>query len=247
MAPEERNEYNEDNRNNGQNECHEQNCNNGRNGFPRRADRKRRRRSHLAGLVAAMILLAAGAVVGYMDFTSPFADSRFAKPAPAPDSTNSPEPENEEGGTIGEAAASSRWRITTEPHTLLIFKTMYPHCNGETTTSRTAGTAMAGINRDELARRYPEYEIASFRPGEVTFLRTLDGPCPDEAWYRTITLKEGRIVVYAGRPGNLGPLLQDTGIPIDKLLPADQDKFEEGVVVTGDAGVWLYLEGLELN
>lgn len=183
----------------------------------------------------AALLLALGGAAGYLAG----ADLPFRLRAPeeprAGDDRMPPDPN----------AAPSRWQPATGPHTTLVFKTFYTRCGGETTRTEPAGTTLAGLTRAAVSRRFPDWQVEVFRPGLVILTRMESGPCPDEAWFRTIGVQDGRVVVFAGRPANRGAVLQDTGIPVDRLLPADRAKLERGVEVHGDTGVWQYLEGLD--
>lgn len=135
----------------------------------------------------------------------------------------------------------------TGPQTVIVFKTTWSGCGEETTRTETAGPALAGLRQADLARRFPGWEVAFFRPGQVILHQVREGPCPDGVGDRTIAVKDGRVVVYAGRPGRLGELLWDTGIMADALLPADREKLARGIVVRGDTEVWRVLEGLGEN
>lgn len=132
----------------------------------------------------------------------------------------------------------------TGPQTLIMLKTFYPACGEEEVRSLEAGAALAGLRREEVLTRYPGYQVEVFRPGQVILRRTQAGPCPDEVVYRTIGVLDGHVVVFAGRPGRTGAVLQDTGIPVERLLPADREKLEQGIPVRGEAEVWRVLEGL---
>lgn len=195
----------------------------------------RRAASYVPKLILAALLLAAGGAAGYLAARDlPFGHGTPGKTG-AEDGPVPPDP--------GEAPSS--WQPATGPLTTLVFKTFYSRCGGETTRTEPAGTALAGLTRTQVSQRFPGWQVDVFRPGQVVLTRIESGPCPDEAWFRTIGLQDGRVVVFAGRSGNRGPVLQDTGIHVDRLLPADRAKLEKGVEVQGDAGVWQFLEGLE--
>lgn len=209
-----------------------------------RQDRKPRGRV-LAPLLFAVALLAAGAAVGYLVASlhlPPRAAERLPRAAspPAPGDGAAPP---QDGGEQRPAAAPPETR--TNPYTVFVFRTRYPACDGEVARTGTAGAAGAGLSQGEVAERYPGWSVELFRPGQVVLARTRDGPCPDEAVYRTVTMRDGRVVVYAGRPGRLGPLLQETDIRVDRLLPRDRERLARGIEVRGDEGVWRLLEGLD--
>lgn len=178
-------------------------------------------------------VLAAGAASGW--FLATDRGRLRSAPAPSPGADAAPP---------GERTASTPLGPVTDPQTALVFKVRYPACGGEVVRTEAAGAARAGLGRVDVERRHPGWRVEVFGPAEVILTRSQDGPCPDEAVYRTIAARDGRVVVYAGRPGGHGPLLQDTGISVDRLLPADREKLSRGIEVRGEEGVWRLLEGL---
>ncbi len=187
--------------------------------YARRRERKARR--SLARIALALGLLAAGAGSGY------FLASR-AQPRSAPSAPEPPPP--------GRQASAVDPGTRTTPYTVFTFRTRYPACGGEVNRTEAPGAAGAGLSRAEVERRYPGWTVEFFRPAQVVLVREQPGPCPEEAVYRTVTVRDGRVVVHAGRPGRLGPLLQDTGIDVDRLLPQDREKLARGVEVRGGRG-----------
>lgn len=180
-------------------------------------------------------LLAAGAASGWFLATDRLPGRFRGAPAPSPGADGTPP---------GDRAASTPLGPVTDSETALVFRIRYPACGGEVVRTEAAGTARAGLGRADVERRHPGWRVEVFGPAEVILTRSQDGPCPDEAVYRTIGVRDGRVVVYAGRPGGRGPLLQDTGISVDRLLPADREKLSRGIEVRGEEGVWRLLEGL---
>lgn len=144
-------------------------------------------------------------------------------------------------------AGASADGFRTAPYTVIIFREENPGCRESLTRSRSAGTELAGLDRAGLERRFPGWIVEDFRPAQVILRRVNNEPCRGEAAYRTISVYNERVVVFAGRPGRIGPMLQDTGIDVSRLLPADREKLARGVVVRGDAEVWQFLEGLEAD
>lgn len=137
--------------------------------------------------------------------------------------------------------------VRTAPYTLIIFREENPACRESLTRSRSAGTELAGLDRTAFQERFPGWRVEDFRPAQVILRRLTNEPCQRDEEYRTISIYDSRVAVFAGRPGHLGPMLQDTGIEVERLLPADREKLMRGVVVRGDSEVWQFLEGLEMD
>lgn len=135
--------------------------------------------------------------------------------------------------------------VSTGPGTLFVFETEYPACGRRLSRAEPAGAARSGLGREDLARRFPGWEVADFTPGRVILRRVVAGPCSRELQYRTVTLRDGRVVVLAGRPEAPGDVLLVTDITADRLLPADRAKLERGVLLQSEEETWLFLEGLD--
>lgn len=135
--------------------------------------------------------------------------------------------------------------VDTGPGTLFVFETEYPACGRRLSRAEPAGAARSGLGREELARRFPGWEVADFTPGRVILRRVVAGPCSRELQYRTVTLRDGRVVVLAGRPEAPGEVLLVTDVTEDRLLPADRNKLRRGVLLQSEEETWLSLEGLE--
>ncbi len=135
--------------------------------------------------------------------------------------------------------------VSTGPGTLFVFETEYPACGRRLSRAEPAGAARSGLGREDLARRYPGWEVTAFTPGRVILRRVVAGPCSRDLDYRTVTLRDGRVVVLAGRPEEPGDVLLVTDITADRLLPADRAKLERGVLLRSEEETWLFLEGLD--
>lgn len=194
-------------------------------------------RRGLANLALVLWLLTAGALGGYYYF---FVGQAGGEAGPEP-------PSSEHTPASLPPAPPPPANVTTDPGTLFVFRSLYPACGEELARSLAAGVDLAGIERGELAERFPGWHVESFRPAQVILSRVHDGPCPDGVMYRTLGIRDGRVAVFSGRPDNRGALLRDTGIRVDRLLPADMDKLRRGIAVRGEAGVWQVLEGLHLE
>lgn len=133
---------------------------------------------------------------------------------------------------------------TTDPGTILIFETFYTTCRKDYTRIEPAGEDHAGLDRQALAARFPEWEVRSFSRARVELVRTTGEPCPQEPEWFTIGLKDGRVVVFEGR-GTGGRVVIATGIRADRLTPQERQLLEPGIELESMADVEAFLEGLE--
>lgn len=144
-------------------------------------------------------------------------------------------------------------RITAE--TKFVYVTQYSSTGRIEEQSAAAPETMIDLTREALAMHYPQWEIETFSAEQVVFRRTDHGVDPlvraeEEERYRTLAVRNGYIVVLAGRPHPEAgltladlPLLQETGLDASRLRAEDAERLEKGVVVEGDSEVARNLEG----
>lgn len=133
---------------------------------------------------------------------------------------------------------------TVEAGAAFIFRSYYTRCQREHTSVEPAGPEHAGLDRAALAARFPEWQLRSFARDRVEFYRTTDAPCPEEARWFTITLRDGFVVVLEGR-GLRGPVHLVTRIPAAHLTPEEQALLQQGLQVRSPEDVQHVLESLE--
>jgi hypothetical protein len=127
------------------------------------------------------------------------------------------------------------------PDTIFRYRTFYAGCGVEREGSAPAPLALVGLDRAGVERALPQARILSFGPDEVVLLETVQG-CPFR--YVTLTIRDGVVVAYYGRPGHLGGVYRVTGIRASSLTPADRARLERGVVFEDPAEVDRQIEGL---
>jgi len=89
------------------------------------------------------------------------------------------------------------------------------------------------MDRAEVARQFVHTEVVSLTPDRLVLERVLPG-CPGDVV--TVTERDGRVVVRAGRPGDLGAVVAVTDIPVRGLSRADRLRLEAGIVT--ERGRW---------
>lgn len=157
------------------------------------------------------------------------------------------------GGTPVAAANAPAERITAD--TRFVYVTQYTSTGRVEEQSAAPPESMIDLTREALAMLYPQWEIETFSAEQVVFRRVDHGVDPlvraeEEERYRTLAVRDGYIVVLAGRPHPEAgltladlPLLQETGLDASRLRAEDAERLEKGVVVEGDDEVARNLEG----
>ena len=92
---------------------------------------------------------------------------------------------------------------------------------------------LVGMDRAEVARQFVHTEVVSLTPDRLVLERVLPG-CPGDVV--TVTERDGRVVVRAGRPGDLGAVVAVTDIPVRGLSRADRLRLAAGIVT--ERGRW---------
>lgn len=131
----------------------------------------------------------------------------------------------------------------TDPATLFVFQTRYRGCPREYTRIEPAGTRYAGLDRGELAARFPGWQVQAFGRLEVVFVRTEPGGCPRETGWYTIGLDRGLVAIFEGR-GLTGRVVRTTSIRAADLTAEERRLLERGIPVRGLHEAELLLEGL---
>ncbi len=146
-------------------------------------------------------------------------------------------------GDGGPAASPPSPPVTTE-HTQLEFTITYAECGCRVRETRLAGMELAGLTEEQVAQSFSEWSLQSFSESAVSFFQLVQGLCPEMRNYRTLGVQDGHVAVFLGRPGTGLVLQRATSIPVNSLAPADRERLSNGIVLTGDAAVERFIEGL---
>jgi hypothetical protein len=101
----------------------------------------------------------------------------------------------------------------------------YPACGVRREGRGPVPPGLAGLTEREAARALAPDRVAAFSPRGLVLERTLPG-CPGDAV--TLAVRGGEVVVRAGPPGDLGPVVDRTGIPARALGPDERARLENG-------------------
>lgn len=195
----------------------------------RRADRKRRKRIAVWLGSVLLVVLAFGA--GYGAGLRGSAADPDTKP-PEEVTLAEPRPVGEEGEN----------RLRREA--VLVDEVYYKLCDRIEKQVRAVPEEWVGLDRTQLAGLLESKELLSFTPDRVVLFSSDPGLCPELQRYRTLMVRDGHVALFYGKPDDLGPLIEVTDIPVDGLLPADQNRLQRGILVNGQEEALRFLEGL---
>lgn len=188
---------------------------------------------------AAMLLLVIiGAVMGFVIITrsTPWSDSRAEKrPEPPPLAPKAAPVVEKQGPPV----------VTLGPEATVVYHTKYKTCGRVITSEpQRIPDQMVNLTAEQIRIAYPGWTIQDFRPDRLVLSATRDGLCPDMQKYRYIGIKDGKVAIFYGKPGE-GELVKEvTAIEVSRLSPEDQEVLKKGITANGDSDVAAYLEGV---
>jgi hypothetical protein len=127
--------------------------------------------------------------------------------------------------------------------TRIAYEVKYDRCGCDERREEPPSAFMIGLGLEAVRMAVPDWPIEVFTRELVVFKRTVDGLCPDMARYRHITLLDGEVVLYYGRPPKLR-LATRTGITTEQLRSEDLARLIAGITVAREDEAWALLEGL---
>lgn len=122
------------------------------------------------------------------------------------------------------------------------FRTSYETCGH--TEKRHVTSWLPARDATSVAAAYPGWRLAGRAGDEYVFERQESGLCTDDRFYRHLSVVDGRVAVFLGKPGHGARLKEMTDIAVSGLLAEDRARLEQGITVLGDDAVRSYLEGL---
>lgn len=129
-------------------------------------------------------------------------------------------------------------RLTINSDTVLEFQ--YNYTDGITTTQcMLPAKYMTDYDRGELADAYSSWQMESFSPVKVVFVKNFDS---ESTQHYILKEYKGYVGVFYRKSGMLKEL---TSTPVASLSEKDREKYSKGVEIDGDENLMKYIEGLE--
>ena len=165
-------------------------------------------------------------------------------PAEGPPATTGGAP-----GLTGAASAGgdAGTATTVAPDAVFLWAVTFEACGCGTQAATEAPEGSVGLGRETLAIELRDWEITNFAPERVELAR-LDREvmCPAHT-KRTLRLKEGKLVLYAGSvddPSVELILIITTGIVADDLNAEEAEILRTGRTFASQEEVYSFIEGL---
>ncbi len=128
------------------------------------------------------------------------------------------------------------------PNAVLVLKKQYIECGHTIKEYSQIPEDLVNLNKEQLIKEYPDWEIDNFSSLEVDLLKQVEGVCNEHYILRD---NEGIITVYKINNDGQEVLFEDTGISTEYLTINDRMKIEEGIKVYGKEELNSVLEDYE--
>jgi hypothetical protein len=150
-------------------------------------------------------------------------------------------------GGGGSASGDAGTATTVAPDAVFLWTVTFEACGCGAQTATAAQEGFVGLGRETLALELRDWEITSFAPERVELAR-LDREvmCPAHT-KRTLRLREGKLVLYAGSvddPGVELILIVTTGIVTDDLNAGEVAILSAGLTFDSHEEALSLIEGL---
>ena len=132
--------------------------------------------------------------------------------------------------------------VVVGPGTLVKYEIRYTTCDC-TESEEASPDSLLGKDLKAVRAAVPDYEVNLFTQDYVVFRKNVDTLCPEMDRYRHVTIKDGQVAVFYGKPPHL-KLEYSTGLPAVQLRTEDLERLTAGVTVEGEEAALTLLEGL---
>ncbi len=129
-----------------------------------------------------------------------------------------------------EAISAASQEIKTTPNTVLSLKKYYKVCGHTITNNAEIPEEMVNLTKEELAKKYPSWEIESFSQDEITLKKDVDGYCNEH--YLMIE-EDGVIMIYTIDKNDIKTFKEKMEIPLEYLPETDKIMLKNGIYIYG--------------
>ncbi len=188
-------------------------------------------------IVASMVLLFLGLVVGYNIFKP---KKTFNMPMTLAQ-VQAAEPQTQE--TVEYQTVSAQppqaniAKIT--PTTNMVYTYLYKQDGNKETTEEFPPYFLIGLTEEELSDTFSGWDILKFSEEEILMQKTVEGKSNQ---YYVIGIENGYVAVFYETPINGERLKEVTDTPIDALSNDELRRLKAGVYVSGNEQLYLALQ-----
>ena len=118
----------------------------------------------------------------------------------------------------------------TSPNCSLKIETYFSKCGHTKKEYANLPQNLVNLSKQELAEKYPDYEIKSFESNNVTLYQEKEGICGEHYMVKD---KEGQVVIYEILEDGTQKELEETAITTEYLPETDKINMKNGIQVNG--------------
>lgn len=130
----------------------------------------------------------------------------------------------------------------TSPNCSFIIKTYYKKCGHTTSDYSNLPQDLVNLTKDEIQKKYQEYEIESFASNEVILYQEKDGECGE---HYIVKDKDGMVTIYQILEDGSQKELETTGVTTEYLTETDKININNGIKVNGKQALNQLIEDFE--
>lgn len=118
----------------------------------------------------------------------------------------------------------------TTPNTILVLKKKYIDCGHTITDKAEIPGEMVNLTKDEIIKKYVNWNVDSFTKDEVILTKDMDSFCGE---HYLVIEEEGRVLIYSLDEENNRTLMEETEIAFEYLPETDKTILKNGIYVFG--------------
>ena len=129
------------------------------------------------------------------------------------------------------------------PNTTLMLKKTYKKCTHTINDITTIPGEMVNLTKEEIIKKYPEWDIEKFSKEELILSKEMDGTCGE---HYMLTEEDGYICIYMLEDDEKNKKLKEkTELSIEYLTETDKITLKNGIRVYGGESLKKVLEDFE--
>lgn len=136
-------------------------------------------------------------------------------------------------------------KIKISGNTNIKQRIQYLKCKDEEVITTKPADHIIGLNYQEIQKVYSGWTIDKFDDLEVEMTLKVDSFCREHANNMFLSIKDGYVAVYYGKPGARAVLKEVTAIPVKHIMPQDIEELKRGLVVHSREELLRTLEGMQ--
>nr|WP_092067203.1 BofC C-terminal domain-containing protein [Dendrosporobacter quercicolus]NSL46460.1 BofC C-terminal domain-containing protein [Dendrosporobacter quercicolus DSM 1736]SDL51262.1 BofC C-terminal domain-containing protein [Dendrosporobacter quercicolus] len=136
-------------------------------------------------------------------------------------------------------------KIKISGNTNIKQRIQYLKCKDEEVITTKPAEHIIGLNYQEMQKVYSGWTIDKFDDLEVEMTLKVDSFCREHANNMFLSIKDGYVAVYYGKPGARAVLKEVTAIPVKHIMPQDIEELKRGLVVNSREELLRTLEGMQ--